>query len=378
MSILSGRARWAVPAVVTATVAAVIGTAVLSAEAAPPLPVRSAGELLVGLQQAAGTPLSGTVVETAALGLPALPNVGGHGTTDLTSLVSGSHTLRVWVDGPERARLALLGTLGESDVIHNGRDLWMWNSDKNVASHYALPAGRQDAGSGPPTAVLPSSLPSALPTALPSTPQQAADAVLKLIGPSTTVTTSGTATIAGRPAYELVLAPKDHRSLVGEVRLAVDAEKSVPLRVQVIPRGSTAPAFEVGFTQISFARPSAAQFRFTPPPGATVTQEQLGGTAGTPGATRHAAPDSSAATDPTARTVGSGWTAVVIGTLPTGTESGNGGDTLTALLRDLPTVPGHPGTRMLAGTLFTAVIDGDTIAVGAVPADLALAAMSRR
>src|SRR5262249_18704592 len=71
-------------------------------------------------------------------------------------------------------------------------------------------------------------------------------------------------------AYELVLAPKDTRSLVGQVRIAVDAEHSVPLRVQVIAKGATQPAFEVGFTQVSFATPGDEQFRFVPPKGATL------------------------------------------------------------------------------------------------------------
>ena len=34
-------------------------------------------------------------------------------------------------------------------------------------------------------------------------------------------------------AYELVLTPRAEESLVGEVRLAVDAETSYPLRAQV-------------------------------------------------------------------------------------------------------------------------------------------------
>ena len=108
------------------------------------------------------------------------------------------------------------------------------------------------------------------------TPQQAADAALAAIDPSTNVTTDGTATVAGRAAYELVLTPKDDRSLVGEVRIAIDGEQHIPLRVQVTAKGAAAPAFEVGFTQISFDTPDPKQFTFTPPPGATVTDSTLG------------------------------------------------------------------------------------------------------
>ena len=69
------------------------------------------------------------------------------------------------------------------------------------------------------------------------------------IDPTTKVTVDGTASVAGRSAYELVLAPRDTRSLVGDVRIAVDSKTSVPLRVQVHAAGATGrPAFETTFT----------------------------------------------------------------------------------------------------------------------------------
>src|ERR1700730_1142010 len=128
MSVLDSRPgrAWLVPA---AAAVAVIGGGVavgaLAAAADPSLPPRSAAELLVDLQTARLDGLSGTVVQRAARGLPALPSLGGgQGSSDLTSLVAGTHTLRVWYSGPSKARVALLGTLGESDVITNGTDLW--------------------------------------------------------------------------------------------------------------------------------------------------------------------------------------------------------------------------------------------------------------
>src|SRR3982751_6218552 len=134
MSIFTSRpaVRWLVPVAVAA--AAVGGGALLntlSAIASPTLPPRSAAQLLVDLQTARLDGLSGTVVQTADLGIPALPAIGA-GSSDLSSLVSGSHTLRVWYAGPDSARLALLGTLGESDVIRVGRDVWTWSSQSNT------------------------------------------------------------------------------------------------------------------------------------------------------------------------------------------------------------------------------------------------------
>lgn len=82
--------------------------------------------------------------------------------------------------------------------------------------------------------------------------------------------------VAGEAAYQLVLAPKSSSSLVGQVRIAADAKHNVPLRVQVFAKRATSPATQVAFTSVSFARPSAGIFAFSPPAGATVTRESTG------------------------------------------------------------------------------------------------------
>ncbi|MQA24788.1 MAG: hypothetical protein GEU94_04810 [Micromonosporaceae bacterium] len=266
MSMLTTRPwlRWAAPAsVLVAVLAAGSATRLLAAE--PGLPERSASDLLVKLQTAEVSSFSGTVVEKADLGLPSLPLNTRRGSSDLASLADGTHTLRLWYDGPERLRMALMGTLGESDVIRNGRDLWTWHSEENTATHTRLPAST-DRAEKPPVH----------PSGLPSNPQEAADRVLDALDPSTKVTTDGTARVAGRAAYELVFTPRDSQSLVRQVRIALDGEKFVPLRVQVHADGEQAPALEVGFTQVSFTKPDASQFEFQPPPGAKVTEEQPG------------------------------------------------------------------------------------------------------
>ena len=65
-------------------------------------------------------------------------------------------------------------------------------------------------------------------------------------------------TVAGEAAYQLVLAPRSASSLVGQVRIAIDATHNVPLRVQIFARGAQSPAFQVGYTSISFVRPAAS------------------------------------------------------------------------------------------------------------------------
>ena len=68
---------------------------------------------------------------------------------------------------------------------------------------------------------------------MPKTPQEAAAKVSAAIDPSTTVSVDSVVDVAGRAAYELVLRPKDNRSLLTEARVAVDGETRSPLRVQV-------------------------------------------------------------------------------------------------------------------------------------------------
>src|SRR4029077_7591569 len=98
---LSSRPRrrllWAVPvAGLVAVTAAVAVPKVASAD--PALPSRSAAQLLVDMSTAEATPLSGTVVETARLGLPALPEGRGISISP-TALLDGSDPARARFGG---------------------------------------------------------------------------------------------------------------------------------------------------------------------------------------------------------------------------------------------------------------------------------------
>ena len=43
-------------------------------------------------------------------------------------LLSGSHTARVYIDGPAKARFQVMDMLAERDLVRNGNDLWLYNS----------------------------------------------------------------------------------------------------------------------------------------------------------------------------------------------------------------------------------------------------------
>jgi outer membrane lipoprotein-sorting protein len=250
-----------------AVAAAVTAVSVITvAQASPELPARSAAQLLAAVARPASLPpLTGTVVETAALGVPQLPGTGNP--TSITSLLAGSHTIKIWYSDPAHIRLAIPDSMSETDVIRNGSTLWLWQSQSNTVTRKQLPAKISKEAQ------------QAAASQVPLTPQQAAQQVLKEVGPSTSVSVNPAVTVAGQAAYELVLTPKSSSSLIGKVTLALDgAHSDVPLRVQVFARGAAAPAFQVGYTSVAFVKPAAANFTFTPPPGAKVTTS-LAGTA---------------------------------------------------------------------------------------------------
>jgi hypothetical protein len=263
----TGKTRWAVPAgALTAVGAVALGSAITVAQAAPSLPSRTPAQLLAQLaaQRPLPPPLTGTVVETASFGLPQLPGMAN--TSSITSLLAGSHTVKIWYKDPAHLRLAVPVTMGETDFIRNGTAAWLWQSRTNTATEFVSGFQR------------PTLHPLPVPSPISLTPEQAAKRILAAVGPTTKVSTDSNVTIAGQAAYELVIAPRDTRSLIDRLTIAVDGQHpNVPLRVQVFARGATSPAFQVGYTSISFVTPAAANFAFRPPAGAKVERVPLGG-----------------------------------------------------------------------------------------------------
>lgn len=353
---LRRRAVWFVPVLACAVVA---GGALLSSPANssphPTLPARTAGQLLTAVQSSSTTALSGTIVETARLGLPALPSTDTPASLSWQSLVTGSHTAMVWTDGQRRQRLALTGQLSESDVIHNGRDLWTYTSSINQVTHSTVPAGSATAADRHGV-----------------TPAAAATAALKAIDPTTKVSVDATQIVAGQKAYTLVLTPRDHRSTVRRVTIALDRSHFVPLRVQVFGRSSR-PAFESGFTSIRFKTPASSVFAFHTPKGATVAKDPFGAHSarhhGDPGR----APSSPAARNAATKVIGSGWTSIVeLPGLPAGSSTG--------LLVKASRPVGTTGDRLVTTALLNVLIRKDgRVFLGAVtPAALAATAAATR
>lgn len=270
---MGARARWAVPAGAVATAGIVIAASAAASAAAPSLPAQSVAELLADVQQASARPLgplSATIQETANLGLPALPQIAGiagqSGQLGALSPLAGTTTVSVWYLNPQHIRVAQQVQMGETDLRLDGSQLWLWNSKTQTATHVLLPRTMGN-GASP---LHGAAGPAGLGTGPSGSPLAAARQALAEIGPSTSVSLGPNVTVAGRAAYQIAIAPKGQGSLVSQILIAIDASRHIPLRVEVLTRGSSSPAFEVGFTALTFGPPAQSNFSFTPPSGAKV------------------------------------------------------------------------------------------------------------
>lgn len=258
-----GPVRALVPLSAAAVIAGGVALAPSLASAAPDLPAVSAQQLLAKVAGSKVDAFSGTVSLTTNLGIPQLPDLSG--TADPLSLLSGSHTLQVAQNGPEQQRVALLDQLSEYDVIHDGSQLWTYDSHDDSVEH-GTASGKTKQAEADNEAKLRKEA-----GALPATPQAAAQQLLTALSPTTRVSVGSPRTVAGRSAYLLVLSPRQQGSLIGQAEISVDSATGAALGVALYPVGSATPFFDVSFTSVSLTAPPASRFEFTPPEGATVT-----------------------------------------------------------------------------------------------------------
>jgi outer membrane lipoprotein-sorting protein len=251
----------------------VVGASAAASAAEPSLPAKTPAQLLTQVAEAAGRPVgpfTATVQQTAKLGLPELPGMS-QASAVTSSLLDGTQSIDIWYGGPKQVRISVPVQAGESDLRRDGSTVWLWNSKTQTATQVTLPV-HSDVQQGNGAAGAGSTSKGAQP---PATPQEAATQLLAAIGPSTAVGVQSDVYVANRPAYQLSLAPRNSQSLVGRALLAVDASTGTPLRVEVYGRGTAGLAYSIGYTRLALGAPAAANFSFTPPPGATVKKQTV-------------------------------------------------------------------------------------------------------
>jgi len=309
--------RWLPAAVVPAVIAAGALVTAFQAGAAVELPAKTPEQVLAMVAAHQVHDLSGTLEQTSDLGLPQLPSSGSSShsssanssTANILDLLTSPHTARIYLDGPANVRVQVMDTLAERDFVRHGKDLWLYSSKDNTATHVALPDRAATDGTKAPG----TRKPETRTPGMMQTPEELAQHLLAKVGPSTDITVGRDTMVAGRSAYELVLTPRASDTLIGSVSLAVDSATGLPLSVEVLARGQDQPAFRLAFTDLNLDTPQASLFSFTPPPGATVKEQTLPAKVPAAGAQQQAKPGTSGSDTHKAghpQVNGTGWDAV--------------------------------------------------------------------
>jgi hypothetical protein len=287
------------------------------------LPPQSAQQLVADIAAAKPPQLSGALQWTVNLGFSGLSALeqeagqgasgggGGGGSFDPLTLLSDDYQVNVWLDGATAEHLALVdGPADEVDLVRNGDQAWLWDSSTQTVTRFIWAQG--GAQTAPRSGILPAKAP--------LTPGQLASSLLNHLGQTTAVTTGTPLYVAGEPAYQLLVTPKDASgSTVDHIEIDVGATGSllgVPLQVAIYATGQSSPAIELGFTgAVHLGPPPSSELTFTPPPGAKVITRSLGGK----GLGGFASGNGRAGTSPAApdfTTAGTGWATVVSGSAP--------------------------------------------------------------
>jgi len=186
-----------------------------------------------------------------------------------------AHTVfRVW-RSEDGIRVAQVLDFGERTLVANHDDAWLWDSASLTARHLASDEVTDGGFDFSPLVA--------------ADPISLAHAILGTIAPYSRVQVIGTATVAGRPVYELSLRSEQRRTRLHKVVLSIDARTRLPLELRVYTPHLVAPSVDVAFTSISFGPVSPSLFDFTPPGTATVVDLDVfggGGHAGGPLATQ--------------------------------------------------------------------------------------------
>ncbi|MGH3835737.1 MAG: LolA family protein [Pseudonocardiaceae bacterium] len=342
-----------VRAALAAVVAGAIGLGVLTmpagARSDPALPPVSAEDLVASMLTAETPAFGGTVKVDNALGLPALPLPPGIATV-LTQPVT---TFRVWSDGQGHGRLALPSRGGEQVLIEDGTTLWRYDSSSRTAT--ALEHGAAPAHQDPPA----------------TDPAQAARELVGAVRQSSTVTVDGTGYVASRPVYQLVLTPAPtERTLLREVRVAVDLVLRVPLQFTVLTNGSADPALQIGFSDLNVGTQDPALFQFTPPAGVTVQRPDPSKNEPSPGHFEGA--------QGMIRIQGDGWDTVVLGQLPrAGSDPQRDPLALVQQIGRPTSGPWGNGWVVQTAVVTVLVTSDGRVAAGAVPQQVLDEALNR-
>ncbi len=229
--------------------AVVAGTALL---VGVPLAVRArpaedsgiaATDLLARIEAGANHPYSGYVESQGTLQLPVADRF-----TDVGELFGGRTRMRVWWRSAEEWRVDKLLTAGEQDLIHNAQGTMRWRYEQADAVLSVDPAIR-------------------LPRSADLVPPAVA-ALLLDDAEESEVRRLPAERVAGVDAPGLRLRPEAEQTSIEHVDVWADPDSGVALRVEVVGKGASRPAFTTAFEEFDSSTPPSSRTTFVTPPGA--------------------------------------------------------------------------------------------------------------
>lgn len=178
---------------------------------------------------------------------------------------------RLWLAPGHGLRLELQSENGDAQLVAHGNRFWAYDPSANTVYEGSLPVGGGERGGHAQEAI--------------PTLAQIQSAIARLAG-HVSVSRAIPTDVAGRPAYTVRLTPRAGSGLLGGVALAFDADRGIPLRLDVYARGDRSPVLELSATDISYGPVAASVFTLRPPTGAKVVHVSLPELLGASGADR--------------------------------------------------------------------------------------------
>jgi hypothetical protein len=209
-----------------------------------------AAQIRTHILAAEGRPFAGYAESDASFGLP----TGLEGFTGVASLLDGITRMRVWQAAPDRWRVDVLSDVAEEDTYETAHGSYLWDSSSELLTQVL----GQD--------------PVRLPRAADLLPSALAIRLLREAGTRAALSVLPPRRVAGLAATGLRVTPEDSDSTIAQIDIWAQPGTWLPLQVEVFGRGTSQPAIETEFLQVSSWRPNRATLTPQRGPGTAFTQ----------------------------------------------------------------------------------------------------------
>ena len=218
------------------------------------------------LAQALHDALSGTPVEGVSASVQlsdhllegaSLSTGGQLGELASSPLISGGSG-RLWIAKDGRVRLELQSQKGYTQILYDGNTVSLYDAADNTLYRYTLPAHEQ----APAEPAHQHEAPSV------STIEEAISHLSK----RAEVSGASATDVAGRPAYEVRISPKEGGSLLGGAEVSFDADHGVPLSAAIYSSTSPSPVIELTASEVSYGPVADSVFAISPPANAKIEE----------------------------------------------------------------------------------------------------------